>query len=125
MNNASQTPRPYREWRTDPVDREEDAAHTFGFYAMRHCRAEALAKQPDAVKAVDKALHNLFALLEGLWPTEAGADNPVEFVLSVRVRDRQTDQVVEEVEISPAKLDLPVGYWGWVEEQYANPPIGT
>ena len=57
----------------------------------------------------------------GFFPTKVGEKYPVEFVLSVRVRDPQTGQVVEEVEISPAKIDLPVGYWGWVDDQYSNP----
>lgn len=97
-----QIPRPYEEWRADPVDREEDAAHAFGYYVIRHCRAEALKKQPDAVKAVDTALHNVFDLLEGFFPTKVGEKYPVEFVLSVRVRDPQTGQ-------------------GWVDDQYSNP----
>ena len=79
------TPRPYEEWRTGSADRGEDAAYTFGYYLMRHCRAEALKRvqaaslpatpqefQAQVEAAVDTALHNAMDLLEGFWRAEAG-----------------------------------------------------
>ena len=40
--NTSDTPRPYEEWRTVSIDRAEDAAYTFAYHLMQHCRGEAL-----------------------------------------------------------------------------------
>lgn len=121
--NANQ-PRPYPAWRRTEVEREEDAAHTFGYYLVRHCRDEALAKaaelpadaRSEVERAVDRALHNVCDLLEGYFPLEAGPHHRVELVLGVRVRDA-TGEVAETVEVSPCKIDLPIGYWGWAVER--------
>jgi hypothetical protein len=94
VKSASE-PRPHEEWRTDFRARAGDAAYTFGYYLMRHCRHEALAKidGPPEVKAVaeeavDAALHNVNDLLEGFFgPLESGTDHTVEFALEVRVND--------------------------------------
>jgi hypothetical protein len=124
MSDAS-TPRPYEQWRTGSADRGEDAAHTFGYYLMQYCRAEALKRIQSASvpataeefraqveKAVDTALHNVMDLLEGFWRTEAGSQHTAEFALSVRVMDASRKEV-ERVDISPSLLDLPIGYWKW------------
>jgi hypothetical protein len=122
------TPIPYEEWRKEPVDRAEDAASNFGFYLMVHCRAEALKKvstrsapvskeELDAIvtEAVDTALHNVADLLEGFWITHAGPKHRTEFSLAVRVKD-ENRQIVERIDVSPCLIDLPIGYWGWVED---------
>ena len=126
MSDAS-TPRPYEQWRTGSADRGEDAAYTFGYYLMQHCRAEALKRVQSAPvlvtrkqfrkqveTAVDTALHNAMDLLEGFWRTEAGPKHTAEFALSVRVMDASRKEV-ERVDISPCLLDLPIGYWKWKE----------
>ena len=87
---------PYEQWRTLPADRAEDAAYTFGYYLMQHCRAEALKQvqstplpaaaeefQAQVATAVDVALHNVMDLLEGFWRTQAGPNHMAEFALSV------------------------------------------
>jgi hypothetical protein len=87
---------------------------------MHHCRDEALVEVRDlppaaraaATTAVDIALHNVCNLLEGFWGLHAGPQHKIELVLGVRVRDA-CGEVVETIEISPSKLDLPIGYWGW------------
>jgi hypothetical protein len=116
----SQRPRPYPEWRADSASRGEDAAYVFGFDVITHCRSGALAHLAEeaspearaaAEAAVDHALAALFDLLEGYWRCEAGPGHAVEYALVVRVRDATTRQVVEEVPISPALHDLPIGYW--------------
>ena len=122
--SAADRPRPYPAWRQAAADRAEDAAHTFGYYLMRHCRDEALAKVRElptsarsaAETAVDTALHNLCDMLEGFWPLRAGPQHQVELVLGVRVRDAGGD-VIETIEVSPAKIDLPIGYWAWARER--------
>src|SRR6266446_5276095 len=98
--NDSATPRPYEQWRKVPIDRAEDAAFTFGYYLMKHCRTEALKASDSATlpttaqeldkrvaQTVDIALHNLMDLLEGFWRTEAGANHTAEYALSVCVKD--------------------------------------
>lgn len=129
MSNKN-TPRPYEQWRTDAADREEDAAYTFGYYLMRHCRAEALKKvqsapvlvtrkrlQKQVEEAVDTALHDVMDLLEGFWPIEAGPNHKAEFALSVCVSDKSQKQV-ERIDISPCLIDLPIGYWNWKDGEF-------
>lgn len=123
-------PKPFKQWRTTSADREEDAAHVFGFDLMRHCRTEVLDKtdftslpkntdefRSQVTQAVDSALHNVMALLEGFWPIQAGPRHKVEYVLSVRVRDHK-NTVVESVDISPCLIDLPIGYWKWKDGEF-------
>jgi hypothetical protein len=118
-------PRPFPDWRAEPGDREEDAAYTFGYHLIVHCRDEATATVPtDASpevkaavqKAVDTALHNVSDMLEGFWKLEAGAQHTVELALVVRVHDLGGN-LVEALEISPCKLDLPIGYWKWAQDR--------
>lgn len=118
-------PRPFPEWREKPVDRAEDAAYTFGYHLIIHCRDEAMATLPaDASpetrgafeKAVDAALHHVIAMLEGFWKLEAGPKHSVELALVVRVVDSDRN-LVESQEISPCKLDLPIGYWKWAQDR--------
>ena len=127
MNDIS-TPRPYLQWRTDEADREEDAAHVFGYFLMKHCRTEAIEKgledssNPETLrapveKAVDTALHNVADLLEGFWRADAGPEHNAEFALEVRVRD-ENDALVESVRISPGRIDLPIGFWKWRDGEF-------
>lgn len=119
----SNTPRPYEQWSTNSANRRDDAAYTFGYYLMRHCRAEALKEvqsaplpaTPEELRAqvesaVDTALHNVLDLIEGYWPVEAGPNHRAEFALSVRVRDKDRKEI-ECVDIS--SVDMPIGYWKW------------
>jgi hypothetical protein len=129
MSDAA-TPRPYEQWRTDPINRAEDAAYTFGYHLMQHCRIEALKAADSAsvsttveelntqvAAAVDKTLHNLMDLLEGFWRTQAGPNHTVEYALSVCVKDA-SGMAVERIDISPCLLDLPIGYWKWKDGEF-------
>ena len=125
MTNASM-PRPYPEWRPDPGDRAEDAAYVFGYYLIQHCRDEALATLPPnaspearsaAENAVDVALHNVCDLLEGFWPLDAGPGRPIQLALHVNVMDKSERHPIESIPISPAGLDLPIGYWKWAQDR--------
>src|SRR6266850_3957208 len=40
----SATPRPYEQWRKVPPERAEDAAYTFAYNLMQHCRSEGSMK---------------------------------------------------------------------------------
>jgi hypothetical protein len=122
---TSLAPRTYVEWRTDEPDRAEDAAYAFGRDLIVHCRDEALSALtpdiPDSTRtlvqeAVDTALHNVMDMLEGFWPLSSGPHHSLEYVLQVRVRD-ETGNIVESQEISPCKLDLPIGYWKWARDR--------
>ena len=117
-------PSEYLNWRTAAGDRAEDAANTFGHHLILHCRDEALATvATDATPetraavdtAVDTALHNLMDMLEGFWRLRSGASHSIEYVLEVRVRDG-SGAVVDCLELSPSKLDLPIGYWKWARD---------
>jgi hypothetical protein len=128
--NTPDTPKPYEQWRTNPIDRAEDAAYTFGHHLMQHCRREALKKvsamqipataeelEAQVSSAVDTALHNVMDLLEGFWPTKAGPDHRVEYALSVTIKDENRTEV-ERIPISPCLLDLPIGYWKWKDGEF-------
>lgn len=119
------SPRPFDEWRAGPFDRDQDAAYAFGHALITYCRDEALksisAKVPEAARAaaleaVDLALHNVCDLLEGFWPLEIDSEHRIELALQVRVRNA-ANQVVEAREISPCKVDLPIGYWKWAGDR--------
>ena len=121
----TKSPADYPKWRSERIDREEDAAYTFGFHLIIHCRDEALATIPAGAsdetkaaveKAVDTALHNVNDLLEGFWPLSSGPCHSVEYALQVRVRDASGAEV-ESVEISPCRVDLPIGYWKWAQHR--------
>src|SRR5580765_5820048 len=127
--NTADTPRPFKEWRTDKFARTEDAAHTFGYHFMQHCRAEALKtieaagvpKSPEEFReqvaaAVVTALHNVMDLVEGYWATQAGPDHRVAYTLSVCVSD-MSRAPVETIDISSG-IDLPIGYWKWKDGEF-------
>jgi hypothetical protein len=98
-------PRPFPEW---CAGRDE---------ALATLPADAPPEARAAVeKAVDTALHNVNDLLEGFWKLDAGPAHTVELALAVRVYD-STGNLVETQEISPSKLDLPMGYWGWAKRR--------
>lgn len=115
-------PLPYPAWPTDRFRRQYTAANTMGYFLMRHCRDEALARIPndasDATRAavtdaVDTALHNVMDLVEGFWPLSSGPSHRVEVLLQVRVTDND-HRAIETVPLEA--LDLPIGYWKWARE---------
>jgi len=115
----------YPEWRVEPFDRAEDAAYGFGQDLIVLCRDQAMATvAPGASEetkaavevAVDRALHNVMDLLEGFWPLRSGPSHRIEYVLQVRVLD-ESGEFVEAVDLSPCRLDLPIGYWKWAHDR--------
>ena len=81
---------------------------------MQHCRGEALkaveiAAVPTSEEefraqvntAVDIALHNVMDLLEGFWPTQAGANHRVSYALSVCIGDTSDVSSISEHERGP------------------------
>lgn len=120
--SISKQPRFYLQWR-DGVSREEDAAALFGHYLIQHCRQTALQTAGFGASAeargagedaVDLALHGVMHLLEGYWKLPAGDGFSLQ--LELRVNVFRGLEKVESVALSPGRLDLPVGYWTWVEE---------
>jgi hypothetical protein len=125
--STAKEPRWHDGWRTTAADREEDAACLFGYYLIKHCREEALAKlkpgtvvpRSDAVDAVDLALHNVMDLLEGFWLLDAGGGKQLELALHVIVT--KEGHTADDVQVSPKQIDLPIGYWAWVENYGSTP----
>jgi len=123
MENLN-TPRPFNEWRLDKFDRAEDAAYTFGNHIIKYCRDEVINNMPKETSDVEKenvkaaihnSLHNVMDLLEGYWPLKAGEDYSVEYILQVVIKDKDRNEL-EKIEISPSKLDLPIGFWKWADD---------
>ncbi len=123
-------PRYHDDWRTERYDREEDAATLFGYYLIKHCREEAMSAikyepgTPEytmAVKAVETAMFNVIDLLEGFWLLDAGNGKRLQLALHVQVKDEDLSEVLEDVQISPGMIDLPIGYWGWVDDYGTTP----
>lgn len=122
---AKLDPRSYEDWRTDPFKRAEDAAYTFGYHLIQHCRDEAMGTLPAGAssdtrkaveEAVDTALHNVCDMLEGYWKLEAGPNHAVQLVLGIQVQGPDGKEL-ETQNISPCKLDLPIGYWKWARDR--------
>lgn len=118
-------PNGYENWREDDSDRAEDAAYVFGYHLITKCKDEAMDTLPEASsdevkeaveKAVNTALHNVMDMLEGFWKLEAGQGKSIELILGVRVHD-ENDAPIETIELSPCKLDLPIGYWKWANDR--------
>ena len=118
--------RPLTEWRKDKHDRTEDAAFAFGYYLIKYCRTRALEDIPENTppetqaiieKAIDTALHNSMDLLEGYWKLPVDENLHAEFALTVNIFD-DDNTVVESHDISPSKLDLPIGYWAWKDGDF-------
>jgi hypothetical protein len=118
-------PRLYLDWQKDIYDRADDAAYTFGFHLIKHCRTEAINSLPKdltadqyetATKAVEIALHNVMDMLEGFWHLPSGDNHSIEYDLQVVVKDND-DEEVERISISPALMDLPIGYWKWSQDK--------
>jgi hypothetical protein len=118
-------PRPFPEWRSEAGARAGDAAYSFGYHLIVNCRDEALATLPSEAppevraaveEAVDIALHNVNDMLERFFKLDAGPEHEIELALVVRVLDSNGD-FVEAQQISPCKLDLPIGYWKWARER--------
>ncbi len=118
-------PKPYEEWRTDLQQRAEDAANTFGYHLISHCRDESLNSLPESIsqeikevveEAIDIALHNFMDMLEGYWKLDAGEKHTVDLVLNIRVHNSDNN-IVEEIDISPNLIDLPIGYWNWTKDR--------
>ncbi|HEY0987261.1 MAG TPA: hypothetical protein VGD80_09430 [Kofleriaceae bacterium] len=117
--------RAFSEWRAEPSQRNEDAAYAFGYHLIARCRDEALNTIPVtataiaracAVAAIDAALHNVCDMLEGFWHLQIDPAHHIELALQVRVCNA-SGNIVETHEISPCKLDLPIGYWKWAHHR--------
>ena len=109
----------YPHWRKDKYDRAEDAAYTFGYHLIEHCRKEAIDDLPTdlseelrtkCIYSIDTALHNVLDLFEGFHLLESGPDHRVEYALQVVITDKEHKEV-ERQEITG--LDMPIGYWKW------------
>lgn len=118
------TPKPYFEWRTNSFDRAEDAAYTFGYHLINHCRKAGIETLPKdlnvlqrekAIEAIDISLHNVLDLFEGFFPLESGKDHSIGYALQVLVQDiNDKTKEIERIEITGQ--DMPIGYWKWAKD---------
>ena len=120
-------PRFHDKWRSERVDREEDAASLFGYYLIKHCREDAIAKiayppsspeHASGVAAVENALFGVMELLGGYRPLDAGGGKRLE--LSLHVQIEKGGEVVEDIPVPP-EVDFYIGYWSWVEDYGTTP----
>jgi hypothetical protein len=120
MEDTSQ-PRLYHEWRNEIFEREEDAAYTFGKHFIHYCRDEVIKGLSKDVTenelkkitdAINMSLHNVMDLFEGFWKLKSGDDYSIEYVLQSIVKNKDGKEL-ERANLSPCKLDLPIGFWKW------------
>jgi hypothetical protein len=121
---SNKKPRQFNEWRNNQFDRAEDAAYTFGSHLIKYCRDDVMQELPAETSEAEKekiksaihhSLHNVMDLLEGFWRLDSGEEYSIEYVLQVVVKDNNRKEV-EKIDISPCKLDLPIGFWKWAED---------
>ena len=116
-------PREYNDWRTDLWGRKEDAAYTFGYHLIKHCRNEAIESLPNdmtnenrekAIEAINTALHNVMDMIEGFWKLESGENHSIEYIIQVLIKDKSNTEI-EKIDIASG-LDLPIGFWKWTND---------
>ena len=120
-------PRFHDDWRSARVNREEDAASLFGYYLIKHCREDAIAKIPyppgsaehaSGVAAVETALFGVMELLGGYRILDAGGGKRMNLALHVRIE--KGEALVEDIRVPP-DVDFYIGYWTWVERYGTTP----
>ncbi len=116
-------PREYSKWRTESFDRSVDAAYSFGNHLIKFCRDEVIQNLPKTLsesqkeeikETINLSLHNVMDLLEGFYPLRSGQEHSLEYILQVVVKDKN-EKEIERIDISPKKLDLPIGFWKWAK----------
>lgn len=63
-----------------------------------------------AAAVVDRTLYGALQVLDGVTPPIGNEDLDVEFVLTARVSDRVTGQVIDEIELGPNGEGLCMGF---------------
>jgi hypothetical protein len=76
-----------------------------------------------AAAVVDRALYGALQVLDGVTPPIGNEELHIEFVLTARVSDRATGQVIDEIELGPNGEGLCMGFHGWVEGDFGSVPI--
>ncbi len=112
----------YESWPADRRKRWLEAAHTLGTLMMEHVRDEAFAALPSSRskasrEAVEMTLRALCAWLDGVTGNY-GDDVAFEPVLSLRVRDRETEKVLGDFEIAPDGDGLCMIINDWLDNQF-------
>ena len=62
-------------------------------------------------------------LLEGFWPLDAGGGTQLELALHIQVT--RDGEIAEDVRVSPSQIDLPIGYWAWVDDYGSTPKANS
>jgi hypothetical protein len=81
------------------------------------------AANTDAAAVVDRTLYGALQVLDGVTPPIGNEDLRIEFVLTARVSDRATGQVIDEIELGPNGEGLCMGFHGWVEGDFGSVPF--
>jgi hypothetical protein len=81
------------------------------------------AANTEAAAVVDRTLYGALQVLDGVTPPIGNEDLDIEFVLTARVSDRATGQLIDEIELGPNGEGLCMGFHGWVEGDFGSVPI--
>ena len=122
-------PRPYPDWRQDPVGRWRDAFHTFGHLLFTHTLNSVIADIPQsatpearviATKAASDALYSVMMILEGIVGAPADQDHLIEFALIARVLGSASPhECVEQFELAPNGAESAcMGFHFWSEGNF-------
>jgi hypothetical protein len=71
---------------------------------------------------LDKQLYGVIQILDGVTYPIRNEDVEVEFVLSARLRRRENQEVIAQVELGPNGEGLRMGYAGWLEDDFGDVP---
>jgi hypothetical protein len=95
------------------------------FETVRASTREAATSIPDTRQTqldelLDAQLYAVLQLIDGVTVPIGNDRIRVEFVLKARLRERENDKVIEEVELGPDGEGLCMGYHGWVDGDFGG-----
>jgi hypothetical protein len=105
-------------------------SHAFGrlfFEAARapaHLRAQSLPEsvRTEVMSIVDDTLFAVMEIVDGFYGPIRNEEQILEFALIARLRDRATDEPVDEVELAPNGEDLSMGFHIWADGDFGDTP---
>lgn len=105
-------------------------SHLFGrllFYMSRTPAISKLDELPHEVRSkveaiLDEALSGAMDLLDGVTPLVRNEEVDVEFALMARLRDLQSEDLRDEVELGPNGEGLGMGYAMWRDGEFGDTP---
>lgn len=123
------------EFNIGPIPEDDHArlihlSHAFGRLLFDKARTpwlERAASMNDAVRAeveelLDGQLFAVVEILDGFYGPTTSEGVWVEFVLSARLEDRESGEVIDEVELGPNGEGLCIGYHSWTDDDFGKVP---